>query len=74
MTCSPRFQKSDRTCCRRWADQETRPVDELAAVISFLNKHLLFEYVNFYLNSHYYIEQNFKEFGRKIVQSYQQVN
>jgi len=38
-----------------------------------MNKHELFEYVNHYLNSHYYIEHNFKVFGKKVFQSYQHV-
>jgi len=39
------------------------------AMINFLDKHLLFEYINFYLNSQYYIEENFAEFSQKMKQS-----
>lgn len=74
MICLMIMLKSDRTCFQKFNNKETRPVVELGNVLSFLNKHLIFEYVNFYLNSHSYFQQNFVEFGKKMVQSNGQVN
>jgi len=44
-------------------------VTQLASLNSFLDKHLLFEYINFYLNSQYYIEENFSSFADKMKDS-----
>jgi hypothetical protein len=37
----------------------------------FLNKHLLFEFLNFYTNSQFYFETNFSEFTDKMMKSFQ---
>ena len=37
----------------------------------FLNKHVLFEFLNFYTNSQFYFEDNFCEFSDKMMKSFQ---
>lgn len=48
---------------------ETAPTEAQVEASRFLNKHVLFEYVNFILNEPYYGENNFNEFGEKMVKS-----
>lgn len=50
--------------------EESRPVDELKVLNSFLNKHILFEYHNFYTNSQFYIKENFGDFSEKMMESF----
>ena len=49
---------------------ESRPVNESKVLNKFLNKHILFEYHNFYTNSQFYIEENFGEFSEKMMESF----
>lgn len=49
---------------------ESRPVDELRVLNTFLNKHILFEYHNFYTNSQFYIKENFGYFSEKMMESF----
>lgn len=51
--------------------QETQLVDNLHDTVVYVSKHVLFEFINFYLNSHYYSEQNFADLSDKIVASIQ---
>lgn len=69
MSTSRPSRKSGPTCCPTLPKQETQPLIQMNAMINFLDKHLLFEYINFYLNSQYYIEENFAEFSQKMKQS-----
>ena len=37
---------------------------------TFLNKHVMFEYLNFYQNSKFYLRENFAAFTQKMMGSY----
>lgn len=50
--------------------EETRAVLTQKQIQAFLGKHVLFEYVNFHLNTEFYLEQNFAEFTEKMMSSY----
>ncbi len=50
--------------------KQTQPVMKFQKMNAFLNKHILFEYVNFYTNSQFYIEQNFGQFTTKMMKSF----
>ena len=52
-----------------YSNQETREVNNFENVASFLKKHMLFEYSNFYQNSQYYVQENFWEFTKKMHRS-----
>lgn len=54
--------------------EESRAVADAGALVSFLRKHMLFEYVNFYNNSQFYIQENFAELTRKMLRSLKNVN
>lgn len=45
---------------------ETRPVNYLIQMNSFVNKHLLYEYLEYFVNSQSYIEENFADFSKKM--------
>lgn len=49
---------------------ESKPVETQKILNSFLNKHILFEYHNFYTNSQFYIKENFGEFSDKMKESF----
>lgn len=46
-------------------------MDTLGKLSLYLCKHVLFEYLNFYLSSHYYTKENFGEFTQKMMRSYE---
>lgn len=50
--------------------EESRSVRELCTLNGFLNKHILFEYHNFYSNSQFYVKENFGEFSEKMKESF----
>jgi hypothetical protein len=43
---------------------------DLGDLNDYLNKHLLFEFTNFYQNSVYYTKENFREFNSKMHDSF----
>lgn len=53
--------------------EETREMADAAGVVSFLRKHMLFEYINFYQNSMFYIQENFFELTKKMLRSLRNV-
>ena len=50
---------------------ETTPLMRQKELLLFMNKHILFEFINFYLNSQFYLEENFANFTAKMLQSFQ---
>lgn len=46
-------------------------MDTLGKLSLYLCKHVLFEYLNFYLLSHHFTRENFGEFTAKMMASYQ---
>ena len=46
-------------------------MDELGKLSLYLCKHVLFEYLNFYANSHQFTKENFSEFTEKMMKSYE---
>lgn len=53
--------------------EETRQLADAGGVVSFLRKHMLFEYINFYQNSMFYIQENFADLTRKMLRSLKNV-
>ena len=51
---------------------ETSVIDASSEVKLFTSKHLLFEFLNFTLNSQFYANQNFADLSEKLVESIQQ--
>ncbi len=49
--------------------KDTRPLREARAMNRYLDKHVLFEYVNFYTVSQFYIQENFLNFSTKMKQT-----
>ena len=50
--------------------EQTEKLKKEQRMNNFLNKHVLFEYLNFYTMSQYYIEINFTEFTDKMMNSF----
>lgn len=46
-------------------------MDTLGRLSLYLCKHVLFEYLNFYVSSHYFTKENFGEFTAKMMKSYE---
>ena len=51
--------------------KESGPFYKERSLNNFLNKHVLFEFLNFYTNSQYYVEDNFSEFSEKMMRSFE---
>ena len=51
--------------------KESAPVLQEKNLNTFVNKHVLFEYMNFYINSQYYIDENFSNFTEKMMKIFQ---
>lgn len=66
--------KSYQTAREYILPEESREVGDMAGVVSFLRKHMLFEYINFYQNSMFYIQENFFDLTRKMLRSLRNVS
>ncbi len=53
--------------------EETKEMRDMGGVVSFLKKHMLYEYVNFYQNSMFYVQENFSDLTKKMLRSLQNV-
>lgn len=49
--------------------QETASISKMEEVRVYLNKQLLFEYINFTLNDRHYLEENLAELGEQLISS-----
>lgn len=50
--------------------EESQPFKKDQQLNTFLDKHVLFEYMNFYTISQFYIRENFVEFTNKMMQTF----